>query len=42
VPGQGGTLTGALLFFYSDAILAWNRFVNPIPFGRIVKVSLLT
>src|SRR5207248_2291958 len=31
-------LAGALLFFYSDAILAWNRFVKPIPLGRIVNI----
>jgi uncharacterized membrane protein YhhN len=43
VAGAGGTgslvaLAGALLFFYSDAILAWNRFVNPLPFGRVVNI----
>lgn len=31
-------LAGALLFFYSDAILAWNRFVSPLPFGRVVNI----
>lgn len=31
-------LAGALLFFYSDAILAWNRFVKPIPLGRIINI----
>jgi len=31
-------LAGALLFFYSDAILAWNRFVKPLPFGRVVNI----
>ena len=31
-------LAGALLFFYSDAILAWNRFVRPVRFGRIVNI----
>ena len=31
-------LVGALLFFYSDAILAWNRFVRPIPYGRIANI----
>ena len=39
----GGTrslvaLAGALLFLYSDAILAWNRFVKPLPMGRIVNI----
>jgi uncharacterized membrane protein YhhN len=43
VASAGGTgslvaLAGALLFFYSDAILAWNRFVKPIPLGRIVNI----
>jgi uncharacterized membrane protein YhhN len=31
-------LAGALLFFYSDAILAWNRFVRPLPYGRILNI----
>ena len=31
-------LAGGLLFFYSDAILAWNRFVRPIRFGRVVNI----
>lgn len=26
---------GAVLFFLSDAILAWNKFVEPIPNGRV-------
>ena len=43
VAGAGGTgsiiaLAGALLFFYSDAILAWNRFVQPLPAGRVVNI----
>ena len=43
VASAGGTgspvaLAGALLFFYSDAILAWNRFVRPVPLGRIVNI----
>ena len=43
VASAGGTgsllaLAGALLFFYSDAILAWNRFVTPLPFGRVVNI----
>ncbi len=43
VASAGGTgsllaLGGALLFFYSDAILAWNRFVKPIRLGRIVNI----
>jgi uncharacterized membrane protein YhhN len=43
VASAGGTgslvaLGGALLFFYSDAVLAWNRFVRPFPCGRIVNI----
>ena len=43
VASAGGTgsiiaLVGALLFFYSDAILAWNRFVRPLPLGRVVNI----
>ena len=43
VASAGGTgsfvaLAGALLFFYSDAILAWNRFVKPLPHGRIANI----
>jgi uncharacterized membrane protein YhhN len=43
VASAGGTgslvaLAGALLFLYSDAILAWNRFVKPLPFGRLVNM----
>ena len=38
--GTGSTiaLAGALLFFYSDAILAWNRFVKPLPAGRVLNI----
>jgi uncharacterized membrane protein YhhN len=43
VAGAGGTgsgvaLVGALLFFYSDALLAWNRFVKPVGWGRFVNI----
>ena len=43
VASAGGTgslvaLAGALLFLYSDAILAWNRFVKPLPHGRLVNI----
>jgi uncharacterized membrane protein YhhN len=43
VATAGGTgslvaLAGALLFFYSDAILAQNRFVKPLPFGRVLNI----
>jgi len=26
---------GALLFFLSDTFLAWNKFVKPLPYGRL-------
>jgi len=43
VASAGGTgsavaLIGALLFFYSDAVLAWNRFVRPLRWGRVVNI----
>jgi uncharacterized membrane protein YhhN len=43
VMSAGGTgslvaLAGALLFFYSDAVLAWNRFVKPLPYGRVINI----
>ena len=43
VATAGGTgsyvaLGGALLFFYSDALLAWNRFVSPVGWGRFVNI----
>lgn len=43
VASAGGTgspiaLAGAVLFFCSDAVLAWNRFVTPIPLGRVVNI----
>jgi uncharacterized membrane protein YhhN len=43
VASAGGTgslvaIAGALLFFYSDALLAWNRFVKPLSWGRLVNI----
>jgi uncharacterized membrane protein YhhN len=43
VASAGGTgaivaITGALLFFYSDALLAWYRFVTPLSWGRLVNI----
>jgi uncharacterized membrane protein YhhN len=29
---------GALLFYISDVLLAWNRFVSPLPGGRVVSM----
>ncbi len=30
--------SGALLFFISDSLLAWNKFVKPIPNGRLYSI----
>jgi uncharacterized membrane protein YhhN len=43
VTSAGGTgsfvaLAGALLFFYSDALLGWYRFVSPLSWGRTVNI----
>jgi len=43
VASAGGTgslvgLAGALLFLYSDSVLAWNRFVRPLPGGRLFNM----
>ncbi len=29
---------GAVLFFASDAVLAWDRFVTPVPYGKLVVI----
>jgi uncharacterized membrane protein YhhN len=44
VASAGGTgsliaLAGALLFFYSDALLGWYRFVDPVSWGRPVNIT---
>jgi uncharacterized membrane protein YhhN len=43
VASAGGTgslvaLGGALLFFYSDALLGWYRFVEPLRWGRAANI----
>jgi uncharacterized membrane protein YhhN len=43
VAGAGGTgsgfaFVGALMFLYSDCLLAWNRFVSPVRFGRLANM----
>ena len=30
---------GAFLFYISDIILAWNKFVSPIQHGRIYNIA---
>jgi hypothetical protein len=29
---------GALFFFLSDSLLAWNRFVSPSRYGRLPEI----
>ncbi len=31
---------GAFLFFLSDIVLAWNRFINPIRHGRMLNIGI--
>ena len=41
--GTGASLLvalGAFLFFLSDIVLAWNKFVTPIQNGRTINISL--
>jgi uncharacterized membrane protein YhhN len=35
---RGMVIVGASLFFSSDAMLAWNRFVMPVPGGRLPEM----
>jgi len=30
---------GAFLFYISDLILAWNKFVSPIKNGRVLNIA---
>lgn len=32
-------IIGALLFYTSDGVLGWNRFVDPIPYGRVIIMT---
>jgi uncharacterized membrane protein YhhN len=31
---------GAFLFYMSDIVLAWNKFVAPLPLGRLLNISM--
>lgn len=31
---------GAILFFFSDIVLAWNRFIAPIKRGRMLNIGM--
>ena len=32
-------VVGALLFYVSDAVLGWTRFVHDVPHGRVVVMT---
>lgn len=36
---NGFAIVGALLFYVSDALIAWNRFVQPYPWGRLAIMT---
>jgi len=36
--GSGFAFGGSLLFLYSDCLLAWNRFVSPVRYGRLANI----
>ena len=35
---SGLVALGAVLFYFSDALLAWNKFVAPVRFGRLANM----
>jgi alkenylglycerophosphocholine hydrolase len=37
---SGLVALGAVLFFFSDILLAWNKFINPIKNGRLANMIL--
>ena len=32
-------IAGAVLFYASDGILGWNKFVQPVPHGRVAIMT---
>ena len=40
ISAAGPVAVGALLFYFSDILLAWNKFVNPIKNGRLANMIL--
>ncbi|MGE5223616.1 MAG: lysoplasmalogenase family protein, partial [Omnitrophica WOR_2 bacterium] len=38
-PATALVTAGALLFYISDTILAWNKFVSPVHNGRLLNIS---
>ena len=39
VSARSSPSTGGLLFYVSDAVLGWTRFVTDFPAGRVVVMS---
>lgn len=37
--GEPAAIAGALLFYASDALIAWNRFVEAKPWGRLAIIT---
>jgi hypothetical protein len=38
-PSASGLVSlGAILFYFSDIILAWNKFVKPVRNGRVMNM----
>ena len=40
ISAAGLVASGATLFYFSDILLAWNKFVNPIKNGRLANMIL--
>jgi uncharacterized membrane protein YhhN len=40
ISAAGLVAAGATLFYFSDVLLAWNKFVNPIKNGRLANMIL--
>lgn len=38
ISASGLVASGAILFYSSDILLAWNKFVNPIKNGRLANM----
>jgi uncharacterized membrane protein YhhN len=36
--GNPWAIAGGLLFYASDALIAWNRFLEPQPWGRLAII----
>ncbi len=37
--GRPAAIAGAVLFYASDAMIAWNRFIEPKPWGEIAIIT---